>query len=308
MNAQRILVPLDGSMLAEAALPTAVEIAKTGGAIRLVRAVEAPAVSGGDPIEAQIRVVSEAESYLAQIEKRVRAEGVPVSSSVWYGSPAETILEATDGVEADLVVMSTHGRSGLNRLFLGSVAETVLRATKKPVLMLRTQGRSAMFKRVLVPLDGSMLAEDVLPLLTQIAGPLDLELTLLRVLVPIPPVVVEGSRYVTVEDTAASVDAAFRYLAPIAAALEATGVRVTTEVRSGEPVTEILDAAKKTHADLIAMTTHGRTGLGRLIFGSVAEAVLRQSNVPVFLVRGPKTAAAAEAAETGMARKAVGAR
>ena len=297
MNAGKIVVPLDGSTLAETALTTALLIAKVrDDAIHLVRAAEASAMTGGDPVEAQIHVVSEAENYLARIAKRVRAQDVPVTSAVWYGPPAQAILGASAVADVELVVMSTHGRTGLGRLFLGSVAETVLRATKKPVLMLRTQGKPAMFKRILVPLDGSRLAQDVLPLLTQIAGPLDLELTLLRVLVPIPPVVAEGTRDVTVEDIPTRFKVAHAYLAPIATALAASGVRVTTEVRRGEPVTEILDAAKKANADLIAMTTHGRTGLGRLVFGSVAEAVLRQSDVPVFLVRGTKTPATVAAA------------
>lgn len=142
-----------------------------------------------------------------------------------------------------------------------------------------------MFRRVLVPLDGSPLAEGILPFLMKIAGPLDLEVTLLRVLQPIPPEVIEGSRYVVVEDVEQRTAEAKEYLAPIAAALETSGVRVTTTVRRGDPVTEILEGARAMDADLIAMTTHGRSGIGRLLFGSVAEAVLRETHVPVFLMR-----------------------
>lgn len=142
-----------------------------------------------------------------------------------------------------------------------------------------------MFKRVVVPLDGSPLAEGILPFLTQIAGPLDLHVTLLRVLQPMPPEVVEGSRHVIVEDVEKRVAEAHAYLAPIAVALERTGVRVETEVRRGEVVEEILLGAKAAGADLIAMTTHGRSGLSRLLFGSVAEAVLRETEVPVFMMR-----------------------
>lgn len=153
-----------------------------------------------------------------------------------------------------------------------------------------------MFKRVLVPLDGSKVAEGVLPLLKQIAGPLDLEVTLLRVLQPLPPEVIEGTRHVVVEDVEGRFKEAFGYLAPIAAAIETTGVRVATDVRRGEPVTEILEGAKAAKADLIAMTTHGRSGFSRLLFGSVAEAVLRHTDIPVFLMRLTEKAAAAQAA------------
>ena len=153
-----------------------------------------------------------------------------------------------------------------------------------------------MFERVIVPLDGSPLAESIIPFLLQIAGPLDVEVVLLRVLQPIPPEVIEGSRYVVVEDIEKRSAEARQYLAPIAAQLAGAGVRATVDVRRGEPVTEILAAAREAGADLIAMTTHGRSGLGRLLFGSVAEAVLRQTDVPVFLMRFTKETAAVAAA------------
>jgi nucleotide-binding universal stress UspA family protein len=153
-----------------------------------------------------------------------------------------------------------------------------------------------MFSRVVVPLDGSPLAESIIPFLLQIAGPLDVEVVLLRVLQPIPPEVIEGSRYVVVEDVEKRAADAREYLAPLAARLTAAGVRARIEVRRGEPVTEILAGAREAGADLIAMTTHGRSGLGRLLFGSVAEAVLRQTEVPVFLMRFTKETAAVPAA------------
>jgi nucleotide-binding universal stress UspA family protein len=142
-----------------------------------------------------------------------------------------------------------------------------------------------MYKRVLVTLDGSILAEGVLPFIIQIAGPLDIEVILLRVVQPIPPEVVEGSRQIVIEDVPARLAEAREYLAPLAAELRARGVRVRAEVRHGDPVVEILAGAKEAGADLIAMTTHGRSGLGRLLFGSVAESILRRTDVPVFLMR-----------------------
>ncbi len=142
-----------------------------------------------------------------------------------------------------------------------------------------------MYKRALVPLDGSPLAEAVIPFMLDIAGPLDLDVVLLTVVRPIPPQAMEGSRQVVVDDVDGRMRDAFEDLRPVATRLAAKGVRVSARVRYGEPATEIVQGARDEGADLIAMTTHGRSGLGRLLFGSVAEAVLRHADVPVFLMR-----------------------
>lgn len=146
MKAHKVLVPLDGSALAEAALPKATEIAKQSPAteIVLLRAAEVSMLAGRDPIEAQVAVVHDAEAYLEAVAAALRADGVAnVTTSVWYGPPAPAIIEAADAARADLIVMSTHGRSGLGRFFLGSVAESVLRATNTPILLLRSSGAPA---------------------------------------------------------------------------------------------------------------------------------------------------------------------
>ena len=153
-----------------------------------------------------------------------------------------------------------------------------------------------MYKRALVPLDGSIVAEGIIPFVLEIAGPLDMEVVLLRVLLPIRPSVIEGTRYVELEDAEKRRAEAEEYLTSIAVELRAKGVKTTTMVRRGEPDGEILAGAREAGADLIAMTTHGRSGLGRLLFGSVAEAVLRQSEVPVFLMRQTEFEVAARAA------------
>lgn len=156
-------------------------------------------------------------------------------------------------------------------------------------------------KRVLVALDGSPSSEAVLRFLLEIAGPLDMTVLLMRVLEPVPPVVIEGSRHMVLEDVEARRRDAEEYLAPIAAALRAQGVETSLEVRRGHPAEEIIAAAREQRADLIAMATHGRTGLGRLLFGSVAEVVLRHAPVPVFMIRQPDAVTAA-AAKEGTAR------
>jgi nucleotide-binding universal stress UspA family protein len=156
-----------------------------------------------------------------------------------------------------------------------------------------------MFSRIVVPLDGSPLAEGVLPFILQIAGPLDLEVTLVRVVPPLRPPAVEAAHHTMLEDAERRLAEAGVYVDAIADTLRARGVRVRAEVRRGDAVREIVGAARDAGADLIAMTTHGRSGLGRLLFGSVAEAVLREGDVPVFLLRLSEAEA--------LARSAVGA-
>lgn len=143
-----------------------------------------------------------------------------------------------------------------------------------------------MYKRVVVALDGSAVAEAVIPFILDIAGPLDMEVILARVVVPPEPLIVEGSVQLAVEDPEEARVDAEEYLAGLAAELRGKGVRARTQVRTGRsPAAEIVEMAHEAEADLIAMTTHGRSGLGRLLFGSVAEAVLRESKLPVLLLR-----------------------
>ena len=156
-----------------------------------------------------------------------------------------------------------------------------------------------MFKRVVIPLDGSELAEAILPFIMQIAGPLDLEVTLLRVVQPLPPEVIEGARRVVLDDIERRQQEAETYLAELATSIAGSGVQVRTEVRVGVPVREIVACAREREVDFIAMTTHGRSGLGRLLFGSVAETVLRQGDFPVFFLRQTEKQVRERAARAG---------
>jgi nucleotide-binding universal stress UspA family protein len=143
---------------------------------------------------------------------------------------------------------------------------------------------SSSYRRVLVPLDGSPLAETVLPVVSKLARPLGLEIALLRIVPTVIPQVVEGSRRVIMDDSERLSREATAYLEGVADRLCADGFRTLTSVRTGVADREILAGARECGADLIAMTTHGRSGLGRLLFGSVAEAVMRHAEIPVLLV------------------------
>jgi nucleotide-binding universal stress UspA family protein len=138
MRIETVLVPLDGSIWAETALTPATELARQYGAkLVLLRATEAHTVLA-DPVEAQVQAVREAEAYVASVRDRVRQAGVDDTDiSVWYGPPAQAIIEAAQHRRADLIVMSSHGRTGLGRMVLGSVAEAVLRGSRVPILLIR---------------------------------------------------------------------------------------------------------------------------------------------------------------------------
>jgi nucleotide-binding universal stress UspA family protein len=143
MKFDKILVPLDGSLIAEAALPKAVELIKENddATLILLRATEATTLPCVDPIDAQVTVVREAEGYLETVAARLREDGVPgVKTSVWYGAAAPGILEVARMAKPDVIVMSTHGRKRFGRLFFGSVAESVLRDTQTPIFLIRVDG------------------------------------------------------------------------------------------------------------------------------------------------------------------------
>jgi nucleotide-binding universal stress UspA family protein len=139
------------------------------------------------------------------------------------------------------------------------------------------------YRRALVPLDGSRLAEGIIPFILDLGGPLGMEIVLLRVVSPTLSQVGDGP--FIFDDMASRMTEARDYLESVAAKVVRRGMRVETIVRGGIPATEILAAVREVSAGLIAMTTHGRSGFSRLVFGSVAEAVLRQAEFPVFLVR-----------------------
>ena len=143
MTFEKILVPLDGSPFAEAALPKAVELIRhnSRATLILLRAAEATTCLGVDPTDAQVRVVHEAEEYLETVAARLREDGIlKVKTSVWYGAPTWAILEAARMTNPDLIMMGTHGRSGIGRLIVGSVAESVLRGTRTPLFLIRVDG------------------------------------------------------------------------------------------------------------------------------------------------------------------------
>jgi len=285
---ERILVPLDGSALSEAIVPAAEVLARDYGAgLLLLRVVPTRTAPGSGVLEPDARA-GRAEAYLGRIAEDLQRRGVSqVRRSVWYwsGQVDRAIAEAALQNRVDLIAMTTHGRGGLSRLLLGSVAESVVRRAPAPVLLVRGQPswRDAGVTRILVPLDGSELSAEILPIVERLAGPLDLTVVLLHAVEPIDRAAAAEVAARLEEITAIRQADADAYLSKVAEDLQGKGLRVRHAVRIGAAFDVIQELAREEGIGLIAMTTHGRTGLGRLFFGSVAEHVVRTSTVPMLL-------------------------
>lgn len=284
---QHVLVPLDGSELARAALLPARRLVlnQPRPALTLLEVIE-----GGD-MERMERLRTEALMRLRDVQnaicgsrrtRRARAlgqeEALRVSLLVEHGDPAERILTAAGRTGVDALVMTTHGRTGLPRAVRGSVAEAVLRKSPVPLLVstpsaTRLTGPDRPFLRLLVPLDGSELAYEAIPLAATLALGSGAEVVLVRV----------------EEDGGKSEGC----LEVAGERLVGTGVKpnkVWHEVVSGPPAESLLAAVDRHRIDLVVMSTHGRRGFDRLRLGSVAEEVLRHAPCPVLVRRGAPAA------------------
>ena len=277
----RILVPLDGSTLAEAILPVVAQLARDHGAEVILLEV----MEGQGSRQAELDAELEAGRYLERAAAHLRSRGVGrVHVRVWHGEADQAIANAATREQASIIGMSTHGRSGLDWLRFGSVAERVVRRASVPVLLVR--GTPAWAEggigRILIPLDRSEISEAVIPIVACLAGPFDLGIQLLHVVEQPSTETAKGAAGKRTPEAEAEA-----YLAEVAARLEARGLRVGVTVRVGTPAELIPAVAAETKCGLVAMSTHGRSGLGRLFLGSVAERVLGAVTVPVLMWKPP---------------------
>lgn len=293
-----VLVPLDGSELAAQALPYAkLQAAEFGAHIVLLRVTETTPAPADEWTEIAKSLGTEtgAESYLEGVAKTLSSENLSAECCVCSGVPAETIIAFADTKDVDLIVMSTHGRSGIGRWVYGSVADKVLRGADVPVLLIRAaEDTQAAYvprcQRLLVPLDGSELAELALRYAEVVGRAFHAEIILLRV-PTLPPYVSLGPDATMVVPSLLGevyneVDA---YLANVTRRLKAKGLVVhKAAVDPGAVAETIIDYAQETSVDCIVMSTHGRGGLSRWVYGSVADRVLRGAGAPVLLVRAPR--------------------
>ncbi len=321
---KHILVPLDGSTLAEHALPVAARIARaTGGSLLLVQVAPQPIdYSGGwapmmtgEMIEAEM---DGATDYLKAVATSQILAGIETKTEVSIGLTAQYLIAVTEDHESDLVVLCSHGRTGLTRWALGSVAHSLVHQSAVPVLVLRqdqalapsSNGEKARPLCTLVPLDGSQLAEAALSpaahLTAALAAPAVGALHLVQVVKPFPATVEEG---VVSELNEEALQRARTYLATVAECLQATvkdfKLAVTYSVELGTDVASTLVSLAEhgskgiphdesgvyrgiSPCDLIAISTHGRGGLERWVMGSVTDRVLNTTKLPMLTVRPPK--------------------
>jgi nucleotide-binding universal stress UspA family protein len=296
----RILVSLDGSNAAEQALPYARFLAES---LRLPVELLAVIDSSGFGVLGSTnrsgflstmleREIGQSRNYLETISRTF--SGLSVKCAVKKGNPSEVIIDEAAVDKNTLITMATHGRSGLGRWLLGSVAEKVLRGSTNDVLLVRAnkiaESRgSATLQTVIVPLDGSELAESILPSVLTLTKALKLGVVLIRAFRVPASMYAGGEGYyaIDVEQVRREFQAeAFAYLQEKGDELKGLGIdEVSMVAPEGFGADEIIDLGQKTPGPLIVMCTHGRSGITRWAMGSVTETVVRHAGVPVLVRR-----------------------
>lgn len=260
-----ILVPLDGSARAEFALDVTKQLAPE--CIVLLRVADLMQNSlgmeyGAFPMQTFNYEIQEAEAYLRELSARPVYATLPLYTNAMIGHPARAIVEKAEAVDADLIVMTTHGYQGIQRLLYGSVTEQVLRHANCPVLVLRDD---APLKHIVVAVDGSPLAEQSLAPALELAARLGADVTLL-----------------CVEESEKDVLDAEHYLDALLQTWQRPAVTIATKVVKGHAAEQIL---AESNSSVISISTHGRSGLQRWVYGSVTEKVLRQTDQAMLIVR-----------------------
>ena len=298
-----LLVPLDGTRFSEYALPLAEGVARaTGASLHLAHVhVPHPPVAllantqfhfeglDLDDYESQDR---RAERHYMNLlaERVVRETSAAVDTALLEGEVPATLQRYCGEIGADAVVVATHSRTGARRAWMGSITEALIRAGKVPVLAVHAEetgevGPPLEIENILVPLDGSELAESILPAATDLALACDARITLLHILThrhPTPGGMVPALP----EQWPEALERGEEYLEGVADRIRSRGLRADTVVMAHPtPAEAIGEVADESRADLVAMATHGYSGLRRVLFGSVAEEVLRHGSVPMLIQR-----------------------
>jgi nucleotide-binding universal stress UspA family protein len=289
------MVPLDGSIVGEHALPIAVDIARRAGAALHFVHVHALDLSvlaefpSGEPLDMAIQEAERA--YLASVAARVAANwDGPVTTALCEGTIATALHDYVLEQGIDLVVMTTHGRGGIVRAWLGNIADTLVRTLPVPVLLAHPHNEAPELQRapaiahILVPLDGSPLGEQVLEPALALGGEELRAITLLHTVEPIA-LSYMGLGYGEPIQRAQkdSEEAAYHYLELVAERIRRPGLTVLIRVEIGAPAPSTLYYAGSHDIDMIALATHGRGGIARFALGSIADKVARGTSLPVLL-------------------------
>ncbi len=288
---KKILVPLDGSELAEGVLPYVREIAGRAKAEVLLFSAVAP-VATWDAAASTIRWDREealAQDYVDLKRQDLEKGGLKVTAKVALGDAADAIAMMAAESGADLIALSTHGRSGVTRWLFGSVAAKLVQRCEVPLLVVRPGDkapRDVAIKQILVPLDGSDLAHSIMPNVEEMARALGASLLLFHAVSP----VIGYPGFEAVQPSAVTdvlndmQEHAKKLLVETAAQLTSRGVQAKVVVTLDMPVDGIVRAGEQTGADMIALATHGRGGLGRAVMGSVADGVVRRASLPCLVI------------------------
>jgi len=304
---QHILVGLDGSPLAETILAYVSIVAKGVGAdVTLLHVIHVPdEVQEGEryqvvqPLIQQL--TTQAEDYLRGVTQQLTDAGLTAKGQVTTGDTAAAIVRYARQAGIDLIALATHGRSGLQRWFYGSVAEKVLHTAQTPLLLIRPTEEQAApvpgLTHIVVPVDGSPAAEAALPLAEALAVSCKVPVTLLRVVETVSltfadPAGMGSTNYPEILEGLQQ--AADSYVQQLAAAVRGTGCSVHTETPLGTPAEKIVEYVHDHPGSLVVMTTHGRTGLAEVVLGSVARRVVQHGNTPTLVVRPAVTPAATD--------------
>ncbi|MDT8437137.1 MAG: universal stress protein [Gemmatimonadota bacterium] len=297
LELRKILFPTDFSARSQRALSTALELTERFGAeLHLLHAIvlhaedpSDPAHHFPDPAELSSRLEEIAESRLAASLPDRPSPARVVLERRRGVSIAPVILEHADEMNADLIVMSTHGRRGLEHILLGSVTEEVVRRAACPVLTVRTETPAAPApagRRVLVPVDFSEPSRGALRLARELAATVEGELHLLHVFErPVQPEIGVAGLWLDAPDFPTVRDSLREALETFAREAEGPDVPVTYHVTEGRAVAGILDFAEREDTDLVVIATHGLTGMAHVLLGSVTERVVRRASCPVLTVR-----------------------
>jgi len=284
MAFRKILVPLDGSEIAEKAIPYARAASRKRESTVTLLTVIGASEERDQPMEA----------YLAEKAEALESEGVRVSTAVARGEPAREIVEFADENAMDLIVISSHGYSGIKRRIIGSVAQEVLHGTCVPVLLVKpgdAKPGEVEFRKVIVALDGSPFSETSILYAEQLIKGAGAEVILLRVSDPpmVPPTWSRDAeshrREYQQRMTAELQQQAVEYLEKAKGGFGRKRIKVRPHAVVGTAAETIMELAQKEKADVVALTTHGRSGVSRWVHGSVASKIAQECRRPVLLVR-----------------------
>lgn len=293
---RHLLVPLDGSGLAESVLPAAAALAdRLGASVTLMHIMErgAPATIHGDR---HLRDVGDAERYLEEIERRLSLRDLALARHVHEpleGDVARAIVQHAQELHVDLIILSTHGRGGLRELVVGSIAQRVLQRGAAPIFLIHPSGGPPppfACRKILVPLDGTAAHEPALDAAVELARAFGARLHLV-IVVPTPATLSGGTAVAGTMMPLATeallelaTEGAAEYARRQVGRLQVEGLGASAEVRRGDTATNLLEAAERAAADVIIMASHGRAGLQAFWEGSVSARVLARFNRPVLLV------------------------